>query len=63
MTRAVDERIVDGRARRANPYIFADGRPRLAQQLLSDPSGGLVTVPRIPRVRKSQAEILVTALV
>jgi len=36
---------------------------RLAHQLLNDPSGCLVTVPRIPRVRKSQAEILVTALV
>jgi hypothetical protein len=35
---------------------------RLAQQLLADSSGSAVTVPRMARRKKSQAEILVTAL-
>lgn len=35
---------------------------RLAVQLLVDPSGSSVRLPRIPRAKVSQAEILVTAL-
>jgi hypothetical protein len=42
--------------------VEAPETARLAGQLLVDPSGGAVRTPRMPRVKTSQADILVSAL-
>ena len=42
--------------------VAAPETKRLAAQLLADPSGTSVTTPRMPRLKMSQAAILVVAL-
>lgn len=50
------------RERAKRKLVEAAETKRLAQQLLADPSGSKVTVPKMARAKVSQEEILVTAL-
>jgi hypothetical protein len=64
----VEEGIVSfqdlhARRDRAKAHVASSTQTRrLAAQLLSDPSGGAVIVPRMQREKLTQAEILLTAL-
>jgi hypothetical protein len=54
---------IQSRRQRAKDLIVAAPESRqLAAQLLLDPSGGSVKLPRAPQSKLSQAELLVTAL-